>query len=463
MSQPGARPIGRMEEVPLRQYLRLVRKRWPVIAICVLLVVGVVAVQTYLERPIFRANARVIIERETQIVNFQQMPAYEWDSGEFFNSQVQIIRSRPVLERVITSLSLRERKPEYGHVTDPTGLLQNAVTVEPLRNTRLVQIGVEDPDPQLAADMANALASSYQTQNLELKLSAARDALTWLSAQVRELKTKVNESELTLQQYREQAGLVSVEEKQNLTVKKLAEFNSAYIEAKAKRLEMETRLAELRRAAQNPGLLEASPMVVNNPLVQKLKGQLVELEVQRSKLLKTFKEKHPEVVKVQTQIDEISRRVKEEIDRIAYSMESEYNVLKSREAAMLQATDQYRNEAQSMSKKEIQYGILKREADSNQQLYEVLLKKLKETSLTQGLDTNNVRIVEPAVAPRVPVRPRPIRNVVLATIVGLAMGLALAFVLDRLDDTVRTPEEVERVIEVPVLAVIPVFAPRGHA
>ncbi len=273
----------------------------------------------------------------------------------------------------------------------------------------------------------------------------------------------MNESELALQQYREQAGLVSVEEKQNLTVKKLAEFNSAYIEAKAKRLEMETRLAELRRAAQRPELLEASPVVVNNPLIQKLKSQLVELEVQRSKLLKTFKEKHPEVVKVQTQIDEISRRVKEEIDRIAYGMESEYNVLKSREAAMLQATDQYRNEAQSMSKKEIQYGILKREADSNQQLYEVLLKKLKETSLTQGLDTNNVRIVEPAVAPRVPVRPQPVRNVALATVAGLAAGLALAFVLDRLDDTVRTPEEVERVIEVPVLAVIPVFGQRGHA
>jgi succinoglycan biosynthesis transport protein ExoP len=457
------RAVGRADEVPLRQYLQLVRKRWAVIAGCLLLVTGVVAVRTYLEQPIFRASARVIIERETQIVNFQPTPSYEWDMGEFFNSQVQIIRSRPVLQRVIDSLSLRERKPEYGHVADPTGLLQGAVSVEPIRNTRLVQIGVEDPDPRLAADMANALASSYQTQNLELKLNAARDALTWLSTQVRDLKSKVNESELALQQYREQAGLVSVEEKQNLTVKKLAEFNSAYIEAKARRLEMETRLAELRRAAQKPDLLESSPMVVNNALIQRLKGQQVELEVQRSKLLKVYKDKHPEVIKVQTQIDEIARRVKEEVDKLAASMESEYNVLKAREAAMLQATDQYRAEAQNLSKKEIQYGILKREADSNQQLYEVLLKKLKETSLTQGLDTNNVRIVEPATAPRVPVRPQPVRNMIMATVLGLGLGLAAAFVLDRLDDTVRTPEEVERVIDVPVLAVIPVFAPRSRS
>src|SRR5581483_10747923 len=287
--------------------------------------------------------------------------------------------------------------------------------------------------------------------------------LTWLSAQVRELKSKVNESELALQQYREQAGLVSLEEKQNLTVKKLAEFNSTYIEAKAKRLEMETRLAELRRAAQKPELLESSPMVVNNPLIQKLKGQLVELEVQRSKLLKVYKEKHPEVVKVQTQIDEVGRRMKEEVDKLALSMESEYNVTKAREAAMLQAVDQYRAEAQNLSKKEIQYGILKREADSNQQLYEVLLKKLKETSLIQGLDTNNVRIVEPAVAPRAPVRPQKVRNLAVAVVLGLALGVGTAFVLEHLDDRIRTPEQAERALDIPVLAVIPVFAARARS
>jgi uncharacterized protein involved in exopolysaccharide biosynthesis len=185
--------------------------------------------------------------------------------------------------------------------------------------------------------------------------------------------------------------------------------------------------------------------------------------VQKSKLLKVYKDKHPEVVKIQTQIDEVARLEKEEAGKLSASMESEYNVLKAREAAMLQATDQYRGEAQSLSKKEIQYGILKREADSNQQLYEVLLKKLKETSLIQGLDTNNVRIVEPAVAPRTPVRPQKTRNFILATVFGLAMGLTLAFVLDHLDDRIRTPEQAERALEIPVLAVIPVFGPRVRA
>jgi uncharacterized protein involved in exopolysaccharide biosynthesis len=450
------------EEVPLRHYVRLLQKRWTLIAACLAVVVGAIAVKTHLETPVYRASARVIIERETQIVNFQQTPTYSWDAGEFFQSQIQIIRSRPVMQRVADTLNLKERSAEFAQ-GDPGSVLAGKVVVEPVRNTRLVVIGVEDSDPKLAAELANALAASYQSQNLELKLNAARDALTWLGNQVRELKTKVNESELALQSYREQNGMVSYEEKQNLTVRKLGEFNSTYIEAKAKRLEMETRLAELRKAAQRPETLEASPMIAGNPVIQRLKGQQVELEVQRSKLLQAYKEKHPEVVKVQSQIDEVTRRIRQEVERIAQGIESEYNAMKAREAAMLGAVDQYKSEAQNLSKKEIQYGILKREADSNQQLYDVLLKRLKETSLTQGLDTNNVRLVEPAIAPRDPVRPQKLRNLAIAVVLGLGLGVALAVVLDHMDDTVRTPEQVESALEVPVLAVIPVFATRTRS
>jgi uncharacterized protein involved in exopolysaccharide biosynthesis len=226
---------------------------------------------------------------------------------------------------------------------------------------------------------------------------------------------------------------------------------------------METRLAELRRSSQTAEALESSPMVINNPLIQRLKGQLVELEVQRSKLLKTFREKHPEVVKVQSQVDEISQKIREEIGRLGLSMESEYNALKARENAMLQAVNQYRDEAQSLAKKEIQFGILKREADSNQQLYDVLLKRLKETGLSQGLDSSNVRIVEAAVAPISPVKPRKFLNLALGVVLGLGVGVSLAFFVEYMDDTVRAPEHVEQVIGVPVFALIPVISGRGRS
>ena len=447
-----------MEEMHLREYVRVLRKHMWLMLACFVVVLGTVALGTYLQRPIFRATTRALLDREApRVVNFQEAgPSGE--PLEVFQTQVQIIRSRPVGQRVIDTLDLKSKKPELALAADPVAAFLGSVSVEPVRNTRLVEIQVEDPDPKLAAEMANAVASAYVYQNLELKLSSARDALSWLTAQVSDLKTKVNESELALQRYREQAGLVQVEEKQSLGVRKLAEFNSAYIEAKARRLEMEARLAELRRASQQADAMESSPLVMNNPLIQRLKGQLVELEVQRSKLLKTYRDKHPEIVKIQSQVDEISAKIKEEVGRLALSMESEYNALKARENAMLQAVNQYKDEAQSLGKKEIQLGILKREADSNQQLYDVLLKRLKETSLSQGLDSSNVRVIEAAIVPTNPVKPRKVLNLAIGVLVGLAVGVGAAFFLEYMDDTVSTPEQVERALGVPVFSLIPVLS-----
>jgi uncharacterized protein involved in exopolysaccharide biosynthesis len=447
----------------LREHLRVIRKRAWLIITCVLAVLTIVAVATFLQRPIYRASTKALIERESpRVVNIQEVSPTDADNVDFFQTQVQIIRSRPVVQRVIDSQGLIAKKPELAQAPDPVASFLKSVYVDPIRSTRLIEIQVDDPDPKLAAELANALAATYVSQNLELKLAAARDALTWLTTHVSDLKTKVNESELALQRYREQAGLVSAEEKQSLAAKKLAEFNSAFIEAKAKRLEMETRLTELRKAAQQPEVLESSPLVLNNQLVQRLKGQAVELEVQRSKLLKTYKEKHPEVLKVQSQIDEINQRIKDEVGRIAMSMETEYNVLKSRETAMLGAVGQYRDEMQSLAKKEIQYAILKREADSNQQLYDMLLKRLKETGLSQGLDSNNVRIVEPAVVPVRPVKPRTTLNLALAAALGSVFAFAVAFFAEYMDDTIRTPEQVEQSLGVPVFALIPSMTARAR-
>jgi uncharacterized protein involved in exopolysaccharide biosynthesis len=453
-----------IESIHLREHLRIVRKYGWLIAACFLVITGAAAVGTYAQRPVYSAATRALIEREgPRVVNIQEVTPAGGESLEFFQTQIQIIRSRPVVQRVIEGLGLLERRPDLAASKDPVETFLRSVSVEPVRNTRLVEIRVEDTDPNAAAEIANAIANGYVRQTLELKLNAARGALTWLTTQVSDLKAKVNDSELNLQRYREQAGLTSAEEKQNLAAKKLGEFNSGYIDAKAKRLELETRLNEVKKGAQNPEALESSPLVINNPLIQRLKGQLVELEVQRSKLLKTYRDKHPEVLKIQSQIDEITQRIREETNRLVQSLESEYNALKARENAMAQAVGQYREEVQGLAKKEIQYGILKREADSNQQLYDLLLKRLKETGLSQGLDTNNVRIVEPAVVPVRPIKPRPALNLALGAVIGLVVGLSSAFFLEYMDDTVRTPEQVETVLGVPVFALIPVIPTRNGA
>ena len=453
-----------VDTIHLREYLRILRKHAWLIAACFLLITGAAAIGTYVQRPVYSAATRALIEREApRVVNIQELTPVGGETAEFFQTQIQIIRSRPVIQRVIDTLGMLERRPDLAASKDPVESFLGAVSVEPVRNTRLVEIRVEDTDPKLAAEIANAIANGYVRQTLELKLTAAREALTWLTAQVSDLKAKVNDSELNLQRYREQAGLTSAEEKQNLAAKKLGEFNSGYIDAKAKRLEMETRLNELKKGAQSPEALEASPLVINNPLVQRLKGQLVELEVQRSKLLKTYREKHPEVLKIQSQIDEITQKIKEETTRLVASLESEYNALRAREAAMGAAVNQYRDEVQGLAKKEIQFGILKRDADSNQQLYDLLLKRLKETGLSQGLDTNNDRSVDPAIVPVRPIRPRPVLSLAIGAVSGMVFGVAVAFFIEYMDDTVHTPEQVENALGVPVFALIPVIPTRNRA
>jgi len=453
-----------IEHVHLREYLRVIRKHaWLIIA-CFVVVVGTVAIGTYLQVPVYRAVTKALIAPEApKVVNIQEVAPNAGDSQEVFQTQIQVIKSRPVIQRVLDLGGLLDRKPSLAQAKDPVEAFLKNVSVEPVRNTRIVEIGVEDPDPKLAAELANTLANAYVHQNLDLKLNAARDALTWLTAQVQDLKSKVNDSEIALQKYREQAGLVQVEAKQNLSARKLAEFNSAYVEAKTKRLELEARLTELRKSSQQPEVLESSPMVINNPLIQRLKGQLVELEVQKSKLLKTYREKHPEVLKTQSQIDETQQKIREEIGRLGLSVESEYSALKARENAMFQAVNQYRQESQDLAKKEIQDGILKREADSNQQLYDVLLKRLKETGLSQGLDSNNVRIIETAVAPITPVRPRKTLSLAAGIVLGLGLGLMLAFFMEYMDDKIRTPEHVEQAIGVPIFALIPVIPTRSRS
>lgn len=454
-SQPG--------EAHAREYLRVIRKHLWLIAACCAVVVTAVGVQTYLAQPVYQASAKALIERDgPRVVNIQEVTPTQWDPWDpaFFQTQVQFIRSRPVVQRAFDTVGPAARKAELSQAKDPVAAFLDGVVVAPIKNTRFIEIRAEDPDPQAAAEKANALANAYVAETLDQKLTAARDALAWLTAHVTDVKQKVNESELALQRYKQEAGLAATTDRDNPAVRKLADFNSAYVEAKAKRLEMETRLAEARRIGRDPDALLASHVFVDHPLIQRLKGQAVELEVQRSRVLKVYKDKHPEAIKVQAQIDEVHQKLREEVVRLARSLEMEYNVLKAREAAMLAAVNQYHDEAQQVAKKEIQSGILKRDADSNQQLYEMLLKRLKEVSLGQGLETNHVRVVEAAVVPTVPVKPRKLYNLSLALAGGLALGLALAFFREYMDDTVRTGEQLEAALGVPVFAVIPVIPSR---
>ena len=257
------------------------------------------------------------------------------------------------------------------------------MTIEPRRNTRLVLVKFEHRDPALAAEITNALARQYAKYNLDLKLKGAQDALAWLTEQMSGLKNKVKESSVALQNYRVKSGIMGLQEQRQITAQKIMDFNKAYLEAQAQRLSVEAKMNELARIAADRGGIQTIFTVADNTLIQKLKQEAAELDVQKSKLLKTYKDKHPEVLKVQAQIDQVAQRIDGEIKTLLRAVQTEFRVARAREETLLGNVNQLRKEGQELNEKEIQYLAPQRESDSNQQLYEAVLKRLKETGVAR--------------------------------------------------------------------------------
>jgi len=197
--------------------------------------------------------------------------------------------------------------------------------------------------------------------------------------------------------------------------------------------------------------------VANSPLIEKLRGETADLEVERSKLLRTYKDKHPEILKIDARIQQVQQRLDAEIQNMVSAAQAEYKVAKAREDTLFNNVTQMRREGQDLNEKEIQYLALQRESETNQQLYDSIAKRMKETGVTGGLETNNVRVVETATAPTAPIRPRKAWNLGLSIVVGLGLGSAIAVAIEYFDTTVRTPDDVERYLGLPVIGIVPKF------
>jgi succinoglycan biosynthesis transport protein ExoP len=456
---PTARE-GEAGKRALEQYLRVLRKHRWLIAGVFLVTVITVAIWTFLQVAVFEAASTVLIEPEPpRVLNIQEvspMGTSSWDPN-YYPTQYEIMKSRPVLDKAIESQNLKKRVPAIGIAREPHHALRAMLTIEPKRNTRLILVKVEYPDPALAADMANAVASAYTQYNLDLKLKGARDALTWLTGEASALKKRVEESSQALQNYRVKAGILGAQEQRQITAQKIMDFNKAYLEAQAQRLSVEAKLKELTQIARDKGGAQTIFTVADNALIQKLKTEASALEIEKSKLLKTYKDQHPEILKIDAQIRQTNQKLDGEIQTMLRAVQTEYTVAKSREETLLNNVNLLKREGQELNEKEIQALALQREAESNQQLYEAVLKRFKETGVAGGLETNNVRIVEEATAPNIPVRPRKLWNLAGSVVAGLLMGLGLALAIEYVDTTVKTPEDVERYLGLPVIGIVPAF------
>jgi uncharacterized protein involved in exopolysaccharide biosynthesis len=443
-------------------YRRLFRKhRWLMTGLF-LLTVLTAAIWTFLQVPIYEAVATILIEPEPpKVLNIQDVvPMGGASDRNFYPTQYEIMKSRPVIERAV-ALGVKNRGgSEAAGAGDAIGRLSGALIIEPRRNTRLVLIKVQGPDASLAAEQANAVANAYAKYNVELKLKGARDAITWLTEEAGRLRMKVDDSSQALQNYRVKTGILGMQEQRQITAAKIMDFNKAFLEAQAQRLSLESKLQQLDRIAKEPAGVQTIFTVADNALIDKLKGEASNLETEKSKLLKVYKDQHPEILKVEAQIQQVKQRLDAEFQNTMRAVQTQYKVAKGREDTLQNQVNQLRQEGQQLNEREMQYQNLQREVESNQALYDSVLKRMKETGVAGGLEDSNVRIIEEATAPTVPIRPRPARSIALSIAGGLVLAIGAAFALERLDTTVKTPDDVERYLGLSVIGIVPAFRGR---
>ena len=492
--QPGrATPyetVDLPETVDLRNYWRILHKRrWTVLPIF-FAIFTIILIGTLKQTPIYRAHALLEIQKENpNIPSVHELFELERVSDTYLETQYRILASSTLARRVIEELSLKQLEEfnppkrwwssggrEGEKDAEPASQVfavdraalrpdarlservlqrfQERLIVGPIKRSRLVEVSFESKDAALAARVVNTLAANYIEQNLEARWEATQKATEWLAQQLLGLKARLEKSEDDLQEYAQKNGLLFFQGEQgnveNVVNARLRQLQEELTRAQAARYEKES----LYRLVQS-GDFSAIPGIFENRLMQDLTMRLAELQREYAQLTTTFTPDYPSVRKIQSQIDEVEEVLARERERAAKRIVNDYQAAKAREELLRRAFDTAESEANLTAGKSVQYSILKREVETNKQLYEGLLQRMKEAGISAGLKASNVRIVDPGVPPERPARPRVLLNLVLAVVLGLGMGVGAAFLQEYLDNTLKTSEDVERFLQVPALALIP--------
>jgi len=459
-------------EPHLYDYLLILRKHQWLILSFMLAVVTIVAIATFRMQPVYQATARVEIDRENaNILPFAGTDSYDYmlDLENYIETQSKILTSETLALQTIRNNNLSSR-PEFASPNGPSeaiasGSLANqkrppelagflgSLSVKRVPNSRLMDVSFESTDPQLAARIVNAHITSYIEQNFRSKYEATTQASTWLADQLGELKIRVQRSEDARIAYERQNQIWTLDDKQNITTQRLSDVNKQLTEAQSERMRKES----LYQFAKS-GNLDAVPEVQGNSGLADLLRKRADATSQYNDAVSQYGPNFPRVQRLHAQLTEFDQSIEKEKQKILDVLESGYQEARQRETLLTQALDQQKAENNQMSGRLVEYNILKREAEANKSLYEGLMTKLKETAISQGLRSSNIRVVDPAMIPSTPVRPAKTRNVALAFLVGLVGGIGLALMREYLDNTVKTPDDVETLSRLPSLAVVPQFA-----
>jgi len=496
-------PAPATQPVHLLDRLNAVFKHRRLAATAFVVVVTLMMIQTYSTVPIFQASSRVLIqdERTMQVVNLNSNdPAFWQDADQYYKTQYSILQSRGLAQRVVKRLDLAHHPdfsgsgpaprdpislarraragisgwvrsliskpapppvppPGAGESAEEAGLVSaflGGVIVVPEQGTRLVTLYYRHSNPEFAAQAANALAEEYTQQNLDLRLQNTDKMLAWITNELKRQEDQLGKSEGDLTQYRESKNALSLEDRQNIVVQRLNTLNDSVTRARTARLSKETAYSQLKGADPHNDSIDSFPVVGANAGVVDARNKLLAAQAEKASLVsRNFGPEWPAMKTAEAAIAAARRQLVAERTNVIESVKNEYNAALADERNLSGSLEEAKGASMDLDRKSGDYRILQRKADSDRQIYQSLLAQQKELRVVANSRANNVQVMERAEVPTFPISPNPRRDWITAILAGLTVALGLAFGVEYLDDTVKTPEDVTRRFRLPLLGLVP--------
>jgi len=436
----------------------LLKRRWT-IATVALIATTLVAIVSFKMQPIYKATARVQVESETPLIQsieelFQKGSA----DDTFVQTQIQVLKSESLAWRTIEELRLSPRlispaklagvSPEKQKVV-LINAFKKKLTVDLTPKTRMLGVSYEDADPQLAADISTKLVNNYIDYNFRQKYDATRQASTWMELQLDELKAKVESSQQALVEYERMHQIVNTSEKGSMQEQMLSDLSRDLAAAESDRLQKESLYREVQVNRDQLASL------AHNELLQKLEEKSADLHGQYIETVAQYGPKFPKAARLNEEIEGNRSQIEAEQDRVLARIRKDYTAAVTREKLATSAVSTQKEAVGAQNQLLVQHNILQREFEGNQQLYQSLLQRLKNATVSAGLQSTNIHLVDAALAPGTPVRPNKLLNIALGFLGGIVLGVMFAFAQEGVDHSLKTAEEVESLLMIPVLAVVP--------
>ncbi len=481
------------DEIDLRDMLDvLIRRKWAVVTI-LLIVFFTVALVTFAMTPQFKARGSLKASAQSSnLTKFDNLETGALKTMEFQQTQVKLLQSEQLAMRVIDLLALADNKvfnPDAGEkpgeayakglfgtikdfvradesedsvdlLSDDArqqilfdailGNFKGRLQVSPVRNSELIEITFETPDPVLSADIANAAMEEFINMHMDSNLKASQNASRFLDKQILTTQMKLEKSELALQEFSRKIGVVSLDPKLNMVLRQMEELNEALAKARTSRITLEARYKQT--VGMDGGDLS---QVISNELIQNLKNQYATLKSEYEDLGTTFKAGYPKMQQLAARMDELTQRINEEKIEILNSIKTEYQTALKTESYLNVRAEEQKERAMDLDEKATQYKIYEREVETSKSIYQSLLQRSKEIEATVGAAVTNIQIVDTARPPLYPYKPRVAVNLLLGVICGLFAGVGTAFVFEYFDNTIKHPDELADRFHIPVLGLIP--------